>query len=116
MAGYTKFSSNLSRVLRDIDSITSERVKKAGRYTAKVMRKNIGKTGPSTPGGFPTKRTGALRKSIGSQYDPEMQEVKAGSKSSLAHLQEYTYNRPFVMPSFREADPEIMKILSESYW
>lgn len=120
---FSKLTLNTDAIFADLDRGEFENRREAARYAAKIMRKNIGKKGTSTPGGFPTRRSGALRRSIGFQLLKADRSAKVGSKYFTAHLLEFGHGdgktrnkRPFVFPSLREAEPEIIKLMSERYW
>ena len=120
---YSKLTLNTEAIFEDLDRNEFERRRDAARLAAKIMRKNIGKKGQSTPGGYPTRRSGALRRSIAFQLIKRDRSAKVGSKLFTAHLLEFGHGdgktrnkRPFIFPSLREAEPEIIKILSDPYW
>lgn len=99
------------------------RRKDAAKHAVKVMKKNVGKKGVSTPGGFPARRTGTTRRKIGMQLIKADRSAKVGSKDFKAHLLEFGHGdgkernkRPFVFPSLREAEPEIISIMSREYF
>jgi len=120
---FSKLTLNTEEILKDLDQGEFENRREAARYAAKVMRKNIGEKGVSRPGGFPTRRTGALRRSIAFQLIKRDRSAKVGSKLFTAHLLEFGHGdgkernkRPFIFPSLRQAEPEIIKLLSAPYW
>jgi len=121
-----KFSSltlNTEDIFKEIDKNELERRREAAKFAAKTMRKNIRGKGISSPGGYPTKRTGTLAKSISYQLDKQDRSAKVGTKDFKAHLLEFGHGdgktrnkRPFVMKSLREAEDEIIKIMSKEYF
>lgn len=99
------------------------RRKDAAKYAVSVMKKNVSKKGVSTPGGYPARRTGTTRRKIGMQLMKEDRSAKVGSKDFKVHLLEFGHGdgkernkRPFVFPSMREAEPEIIRIMSREYF
>lgn len=110
-------------IIRDIDINELTRRKDAAKYAAGVMRKNIKDKGVSKPGEFPGRRTGTLVRKVGYQLDKVDKSAKVGSKDFKAHLLEFGHGdgkernkRPFVFRSLREAEPEIIKIMSREYF
>ena len=120
---FAKLVLNTDDILKDINLNEFLRRKDAAKYAVKVMKKNVGRKGVSSPGNFPSKRTGLLRRKIGMQHVKDDKSTKVGSKDFKAHLLEFGHGdgkernkRPFVMPSLRQAEPEIIKIMSREYF
>lgn len=122
---FSKLVSRAEEIGDLIDETTWDRLQTAGRYSAKIMRQNLGTRGASTPGGFPARRTGYLQKKTGYKFikDPDNPNVIVGSKAPSAHLLEFGHGdgktrnkRPFVNRSIDEATPGIIKILSDRYF
>ena len=120
---YSKLTLNTDSIIKDIDRAEFERRKDAAKYAAGVMRKNISRKGISSPGGFPTRRTGALRRKVGFRLLKLDRSAMVGSKDFKAHLLEFGHGdgkernkRSFVMPSLREAEPVIIGIMSRDYF
>lgn len=121
-----KFSTlklNTFDILKDIDLEELKRRKEAARYAVGVMKKNVSRKGTSTPGGYPARRTGTLKRKIGMKLLKNDRSAMVGSKDFKAHLLEFGHGdgkernkRPFVMPSLLEAEPEIIRIMSRSYF
>lgn len=122
----TKFSSltsNLDNIFKELDIEELDRRRTAAKYAAKVMRDNINKKGISHSGGFPTKRSGQLRKSISYKLIKADRSALVGSKDFKAHLLEFGHGngkernkRPFVFKSLQEAEDEIVRIMSKRYF
>lgn len=122
---WTKFVSHANDIGDLIGEVSEERLRKAGKHTAGVMRRNLGSTGTSSPGGYPAKRTGYLQKKTGYTLVKTVDDpyVKVGSKSPHAHLLEFGHGdgksrnkRPFISRSFDEAGAEVLRILSKAYF
>lgn len=120
---YSKLILNTEDILKTIDFNEFLRRREAARYAVRIMKKNVGKKGVSVSGGYPAKRTGTTRRKIGMQLLKEDRSAKVGSKDFKAHLLEFGHGdgkernkRPFVMPSLREAEPEIIRIMSREYF
>ena len=120
---YSQLTLNTEDIFKEIDFNELDRRREAGRHAVKVMKKNVGKKGVSSPGGFPARQTGATRRKIGMQLLKRDRSVKVGSKDFKAHLLEFGHGdgkernkRPFIFRSLREAEPEIIKIMSREYF
>ena len=120
---FSRLQLNTEDIFKDIDEEEFLRRKKAAKYAVKVMKKNVGKKGVSTPGGFPARRTGTTRRKIGMRLIKGDRSALVGSKDFKAHLLEFGHGdgkernkRPFVFRSLREAEPEVIRIMSESYF
>lgn len=120
---FSKLTLNTLDILKDIDANEFIRRKDAAKYAVKVMKKNVGKKGVSTSGGFPAKRTGTTVRKIGMRLIKEDRSAMVGSKDFKAHLLEFGHGdgkernkRPFVYPSLREAEPVIITIMSREYF
>ncbi len=120
---YSQLRLNTEDILKEIDLNELERRRDAAKYAVKIMKKNVGKKGASVSGGYPAKRTGTTRRKIGMQLLKQDRSAKVGSKDFKAHLLEFGHGdgkernkRPFVFPSLREAEPEIIKIMSREYF
>ena len=120
---FSRLKLNTEEIFKEIDLAEFERRREAGKHAVKVMKKNVGKKGVSVPGGFPARRTGTTRRKIGMQMLKLDRSVKVGSKDFKAHLLEFGWGdgkernkRPFIFPSLREAEPEIIKIMSSRYF
>jgi len=120
---FSKLTLNTDDILKEIDFNEFERRRDAATYAVKVMKNNVGKKGISVPGGFPAKRTGTTRRKIGKQFLKKDRSAKIGSKDFKAHLLEFGHGdgkernkRPFVFRSLREAEPEIIRIMSREYF
>ena len=120
---YSKLILNTDDILKAIDFNEVLRRRDAARYAVKVMKKNVGKKGVSVSGGYPARRTGTTRRQIGMSLLKEDRSAMVGSKDFKAHLLEFGYGdgkernkRPFVFKSLREAEPEIIKIMSRKYF
>jgi hypothetical protein len=110
-------------IIKTIDRNELTRRKDAAKHAVKVMRDNIGQKGYSNPGGFPARRTGALKRSIGSRLLKSDRSAMVGTTNFKAHLLEYGHGdgkernkRPFVVPSLEQAEPEIIRIMSREYF
>lgn len=118
-----KLESFAKEVMKDIEKQELEARRKALQHAAKEMRKNIGKKGLSTAGGYPTRRTGMLRKSIRYRLKTGVEGVSfVGSTAPHAHLLEFGHGdgkeknkRPFVAPTLIAEEAEIIRILSGEY-
>ena len=117
---FSRLELNGENIFKDITAEKLARIRAAAKYAAKVMRKNVSKKGVSDPGGYPGKRSGGLRKSIGYRMDYADGSAFVGSKSPVVHLLEFGHGdgktrnkRPFVFASLKQAGPELKKILSE---
>jgi len=120
---FSKLTLNTEDILKEIDFDELERRRDAARFAVKVMKKNVSKKGFSVSGGYPTRRTGLLRRKVGFQLIKQDRSAKVGSKDFKAHLLEFGHGdgkernkRPFVFPSLREAEPGIISIMSRSYF
>lgn len=120
---YSRLRLNTDAILKEIDFEELLRRREAGGYATKVMRKNVSEKGFSTPGGYPARRTGATKRKVGMQLLKSDRSVKVGSKDFKAHLLEFGHGdgktrnkRPFVFPSLREAEPEVIRIFSRKYF
>lgn len=121
-----KFSTlklNTFDILKDIDVAELVRRKEAARYAVGVMKNNVSKKGTSTPGGYPSRRTGTTKRKIGMQLLKHERSAMVGSKDFKAHLLEFGHGdgkernkRPFIFPSLKEAEPQIIRIMSERYF
>jgi len=123
MSKFSKLTLNTEDIFKEIDMEGFERRKEAAKYAVKVMKNNVSKKGVSSPGGFPSRRTGTTRRKIGMQLIKDDRSAKVGSKDFKAHLLEFGHGdgkernkRPFVFRSLREAEPEIIKIMSKRYF
>lgn len=120
---FSKLTLNTEEIFKEIDFNELTRRRDAAKHAAKVMRKNVGKKGVSRPGGYPTRRSGVLRRKVGFQLLKRDRSAKVGSKDFKAHLLEFGHGdgkernkRPFVFPSLREAEDEIISIMSREYF
>jgi len=120
---YSTLKLNTSEILKEIDLNEFERRRDAAKHATKVMKKNVNKKGVSVPGGYPARRTGTTRRKIGFQHVKFERSTKIGSKDFKAHLLEFGHGdgkernkRPFIFPSLREAEPEIIRIMSREYF
>lgn len=122
----TKFSKlvlNTDDIIKLIDSNELIRRKAAAKHAVGVMKKNVSKKGVSTVGGFPTRRTGVTKRKIRMQLLKFDRSAKIGSTDFKAHLLEFGWGdgkernkRPFVMRSLLQAEPEIIRIMSQEYF
>lgn len=111
-------------VMRDIEKAELEARRAALKHAANKMRKNINKKGRSTVDGYPTKRTGGLRKSIKYRLKTGVEKTSfVGSTAPHAHLLEFGHGdgkeqnkRPFVSKTLLEEEQEIIRILTEEYF
>lgn len=120
---YSQLRLNTADIIKEIDFNELVRRRDAANFAVTVMKKNISKKGVSRGGGFPTKRTGVLRKRVGMQLMKADRSAKVGSKDFKAHLLEFGHGdgkernkRPFVFRSLREAEPGIIAIMSREYF
>ena len=120
---FSKLVLNTTDILKEIDLNEFVRRKDAAKYAVKVMKKNVGKKGVSSSGGFPARRTGTTRRKIGMRLLKRDRSAMVGSRDFKAHLLEFGHGdgkernkRPFVFPSLREAEPEIIRIMSREYF
>ena len=119
-----RLESFVEDVIRDIDKSEERSRREALKFAAKKMRENIGKKGKSSPGDFPGKRSGGLRKSI--RYKLKTGVVRTsfvGSTAPHAHLLEFGHGdgkeqnkRPFVNKTLLAEEQEIINILSTEYF
>lgn len=122
----TKFSTltlNTADIFKEIDFNEFERRRDAAKYAVKIMKKNVGKKGKSSSGGFPARRTGTTRRKVGMQHIKRDRSTRVGSKDFKAHLLEFGHGdgkernkRPFIFRSLRQAEPVIIGIMSRSYF
>jgi len=122
----SKFSTltlNTDDILKDFDRDEFERRREAARFAVKVMKKNVGKKGVSSPGGFPARLSGTSRRKIGMRLLKEDRSAIVGSKDWKAHLLEFGHGdgkeknkRPFVFRSLRQATRGIIAIMSRRYF
>lgn len=111
-------------VIKDLEKSEENSRRKALQYSAKKMRKNIGKRGVSTSGDYPGRRTGGLRKSIRYKLRTGKKGISfVGSTAPHAHLLEFGHGdgkeqnkRPFVNKTLLEEEQEIINILSTEYF
>jgi len=120
---FSTLTSYTDDIIKTIDFNEFERRRDAAKYAAKVMRKNISRKGLSTPGDYPGLKTGTLKKKVGFRHLKKDKSSIVGSKSPHAHLLEFGHGdgkernkRPFVFRSLREAEPEIINIMSREYF
>ena len=120
---YSGLRLNTEDIFKEIDLNELERRRDAAKYAVKVIKKNVGRKGVSTSGGFPARRTGTTRRKIGMQLLKFDRSAKVGSKDFKAHLLEFGHGdgkernkRPFLVPSLREAEPGIIEIMSREYF
>ena len=120
---YSRLVLNTDDIIKDIDRNEVIRRRAAGRHAVKVMRDNISKKGVSVPGGYPAKQTGKGRRAIGMKMLPRERAVLVGTKDWKAHLLEFGWGdgksrtkRPFVFRSLVEAEPQVITIMSKSYF
>lgn len=120
---FSSYESNVSGIMDLIDRNEFERRRDAAKYAVGVMRKNISTKGRPVQGGYPRRRTGTLRRKVGFQLIKQDRSAKVGSKDFKAHLLEFGHGdgkernkRPFVFRSLREAEDEIIKIMSREYF
>ena len=120
---FSTLTSYVDDIAKDIDLNEFTRRKKAAKYAVKVMKKNVNKKGVSKPGNFPGRKTGANFRKIGMRLVKTDRSAMVGSKDFKAHLLEFGHGdgkernkRPFVFRSLREAEPEIIKIMSSEYF
>lgn len=120
---FSRLKLNTEDIFKEIDWSEFTRRKDAAKHAVRVMRKNVSRKGVSTPGGFPAKRTGTTRRKIGMQLIKHDRSAKVGSKDFKAHLLEFGHGdgkernkRPFVFKSLKEAEPEIIRIMSREYF
>lgn len=119
-----KLQSFVDDVIKDIDKGELEARRNALKYAAKTMRKNISKKGVSTPGGYPTRRTGGLRKSIRYQLKTGVDKVSfVGSTAPHAHLVEFGHGdgkeqnkRSFVNKTLLAEEATLIDIMSVGYF
>jgi len=120
---FSRFTSNLADITKEIDYVELDRRRSAAKYVVKTIRKNIKSKGRSTPGGFPARRTGRLSRKISYALRKEDLSAIIGGKDQKTHLLEFGHGdgkernkRPFLFPSFKEATPEVIRIMSERYF
>lgn len=120
---FSKLELHTDSIIEEIRLHGIARIKEAAIHASKVMKKNISKKGISVPGAFPGKRSGYLRRTIGYRIDILDDSAFVGSKSPLVHLLEFGYGdgkernkRPFVFKSLKEAEPEVIRIMSREYF
>ncbi len=120
---FSKLILNTDDILKEIDHNEFVRRRDAAKHATKVMKKNVGKKGVSVSGGYPARRTGTTRRKIAYMLIKRDRSAIVGSKDFKAHLLEFGHGdgkernkRPFVFPSLREAEPEIIKIMSREYF
>jgi HK97 gp10 family phage protein len=119
-----RLKSFVDDVMRDIGKSETLSRRKALQYAAKRMRKNISKRRMSSPGDFPGRRTGGLRKSIRYKLKTGKRGVSfVGSTAPHAHLLEFGHGdgkeqnkRPFVNKTLLDEEQEIINILSTEYF
>lgn len=117
-----KFESFTPKILAQIDKSDLIARRKAAVHLARRMRKNIGKKGRSSPGEFPGKYTGNLRKGIGVKTT-QKRDVLVGSKAPHSHLLEDGHEpnktqtkRPFFKRSFKEEKNAMIDIMSKKWF
>lgn len=120
---FSQLRLNTDDILKEIDYSEFTRRKDAAKHAVKVMKNNVSKKGLSKSGGFPARRTGTTKRKIGMRLIKQDRSAMIGSKDFKAHLLEFGHGdgkernkRPFVYPSLREAEPEIIKIMSREYF
>lgn len=120
---FSRLTLNTDDIFKEIDHNEFIRRRDAGKYAVKVMKKNVGKKGVSVSGGYPARVTGTTRRKIGMRLLKRDRSVMVGSKDFKAHLLEFGHGdgkernkRPFVFRSLREAEPEVIKIMSREYF
>lgn len=119
-----KLESFVNDVMKEIDKEEENARREALKYAAKIMRKNISKKGISTPNGYPTRRTGGLKKSIRYRLKTRVAKTSfVGSTAPHAHLLEFGHGdgkernkRPFVGKTLLAEEGEIIRILSGEYF
>ena len=120
---YSRLRLNTEDIFKEIDNNEFVRRRDAARHAVKVMKENVGKKGVSVPGGYPARRTGTTKRRIGMRLIKRDRSALIGSKDFKAHLLEFGHGdgkernkRPFIFPSLREAEPEIVRIMSREYF
>lgn len=118
-----KVESFTDQVMKDIRKGELASRREALKFAAKQMRKNISSRSVSTPGNFPGRRTGGLRKSIRFKLRTRNPEISfVGSTAPHAHLVEFGHGdgkeqnkRPFVHKTLLEEEQKLIEIMNTEY-
>lgn len=118
-----KVESFTDDIMKEIRKSELASRREALKFAAKQMRKNISSRSVSSPGGFPGRRSGGLRKSIRFKLKTGVPDVSfVGSTAPHAHLVEFGHGdgkeqnkRPFVHKTLREEEPKLIEIMSTEY-
>ena len=115
-----------------MDKAESERRKEASQHLVKALRANAKSKGESTPGGFPSKVSGAYSRSFKYKLNYTPYHSAVGSRDPKAHLLEYGHivktrgeqkkgitivkPRPLIFPTFRAEADALQRILSRRWF
>jgi hypothetical protein len=120
---FSKLQLNTDDILKEIELNELSKRKDASRHAVKVMKDNANSRGMSTPGGYPSRQSGTLFKSIGYKLLKKDRSAMIGSKDFKIHLLEFGHGdgkqrnkRPLIRPSLLQAEGEIIRIMSERYF
>lgn len=120
---FSKLTLNTESIFKEIEQAELKQRREAAKLAARDMRANAGGRGVSTPGGFPSKMSGEVKRSIGYKLLKDDRSAQVGSKSFKIHLLEFGHGdgktrnkRPLITPSLRKSEPEIIKIMSKRYF
>ena len=120
---FSSLTTYTDDIIKTIEANEFIRRKDAAKYATQVMKENVSSKGRSAPGEFPGRKTGALKRKIGYLLLKADRSAIVGSKDFKAHLLEFGHGdgkernkRPFVFRSLREAEPEIIAIMSREYF
>lgn len=122
---FTKLELFTKDIVDDIDKQEEKNRLVALKHVRKKLKENIGKKGRSTPGGFPGKLRGNLKKGIG--FKLKLKTIKRtsaiGSKGPHSHLLEFGHGpgkesnkRPFFRRTLLEENETMIDLMSKRYW
>ena len=137
MANKFKYTSFVRDAIKRIDKGKVAKLRKAGSYMKRRLRKKLNKKqqggDASAPGDSPGKRSGTLRKGVASFIDARNATAFIGTRAPAhhAHLLEFGTQaryqkrtgrytgvqapRPFFLPTFMEEEEEVIKIMRETW-
>lgn len=123
MTKFTRLRINTDSIMQEIRAHEKENRREAAKLGANQMRKNINRKGSSTPGSYPARRKGILKRSVKYRLFKHNETAKVGSSDRKAHLLEYGHGdgkqknkRPFVRRSLLEVENEMISIMSRRYF
>ena len=123
--GNTLLQTDTKAIIKDINKAELQNRTKALQYLRKQMRAKISKKGRSSPGDYPGKMTGNLRKGIGFKKKLKSDPYTSifGSRAPHSHLLEFGHGdgksinkRPFFNRTLMEENETIINIMEEKYF